>query len=429
MKSLSGLFYSTLAFFVFFSTLSVAAAEKETAENSAASGGQKPVLISVFVRQDCQHCLAEKEFLSALREKYGSKITVAYHDLADPREREKFSAVAEKFSLSKGTPITLVGGSVFQGFDRPETTGRMIEALIAAASAETADLDFDRALRESEKVRVLSSLSAGKTCPAGESKRGDSRCAIEEGGITVTVPLWEKKLDLTDYSLPAISFVLGLIDGFNPCALWVLVMFLLLLSQTGSRRRMWQYAGLFILAETLMYYLILTLWLSAWDFIGLSRLVTPAVGLLALGSGVYFLHKWRTWQPVCSVTDKKSQEKISNRLRDLVSRPMTPAVALGILALALSVNIFEFACSIGIPQAFTKILDLNNLSFWSEQLQMGIYMLAYMIDDFVVFGLAIFGIGKLSVTMKYSKYSTLLGGILMLILGLLLIFSPQSLVF
>ena len=113
----------------------------------------------------------------------------------------------------------------------------------------------------------------------------------------------------------------------------------------------------------------------------------------------------------------------------LASKPMTIGVALGIIGLALSVNIFEFACSIGIPQTFTKLLELNQLSTLARQAYMGFYILMYMVDDFLVFGLALYSIDKIGITHKYSKWSTLVGGILMLALGAIMLIKPELLVF
>ena len=88
----------------------------------------------------------------------------------------------------------------------------------------------------------------------------------------------------------------------------------------------------------------------------------------------------------------------------------------------------EFACSVGIPQTFTKILQINNISFIQRQIQTSIYIFGYMLDDFIVFGLALLSINKLQLTNKYSKWMNLIGGILMIILGLIMIFKPSWLV-
>ena len=109
---------------------------------------------------------------------------------------------------------------------------------------------------------------------------------------------------------------------------------------------------------------------------------------------------------------------------------MTIAVALGVLALAFSVNIIEFACSIGIPQTFTKILDINYLTWAGKQFYNALYILMYMVDDLIVFGLALYSFEKVGLTThKYTSASHFIGGLLMLILGLIMLLNPTLLVF
>ena len=117
-----------------------------------------------------------------------------------------------------------------------------------------------------------------------------------------------------------------------------------------------------------------------------------------------------------------------DKIREIANKPFTSLTALGIIGLALSVNVIEFACSVGIPQTFTKILQINNTSFIQRQFYTFIYIIGYMIDDFIVFGLALLSVNKLQLTTKYSKWMNLFGGILMVILGLILIFKPSWLV-
>ena len=106
---------------------------------------------------------------------------------------------------------------------------------------------------------------------------------------------------------------------------------------------------------------------------------------------------------------------------------MTIVTILGIFGLAFSVNIFEFACSIGIPQTFTKILDLNITNWAMKQAYTFIYIFGYMIDDFVVFGIALYSFDKIGITAKYATYAHLIGGILMVVLGFVMLFAPEML--
>ena len=108
---------------------------------------------------------------------------------------------------------------------------------------------------------------------------------------------------------------------------------------------------------------------------------------------------------------------------------MTIASAIAILGIALSVNIIEFACSVGIPQAFTKILDINEFSVLKRQLYMVLYIIMYMVDDLIIFGIAIYSFERIGLTSKYARYCHLIGGLLMLLLGYFLLFDPSALVF
>ncbi len=383
------------------------------------SAAENQALIEIFKRQDCAHCQAEEAYLDTLLASR-SDIEVRRIDIDTPEGKELFDRFTASQKLSKATPITVIGDTVLQGFDRPETTGKRIVALA------------DRSIGQ-ERVGIEGLLS-GRT--AALEQRGatcDSTTGIctmpAPAPLLVAIPFVGTTIDAAEYSLPVLSGILGLIDGFNPCAMWVLVTFLIVLVQIGSRDRMWMIAGIFILAETIMYYLILNVWFTAWDFVGLDRVVTPIVGAVAIGGGLFFLYEWYKSDGTCQVVDLEGRAKISGRIKKLATEPFTWVTALGVIALAFSVNVIEFACSIGIPQAFTKIIELNDLGFWQTQAYMVDYIFFYMIDDFLVFGLALWGFDKLHLAQQYSKWSNLLGGILMLILGYLLIFHPAALRF
>lgn len=372
--------------------------------------------IYFFGREDCSFCKAEKTFFAEYLPKH-HEVTVEYYDIVkDSKAKELFIKIATVNDLPQVTPLTLVGGKVIQGFGGNESTGKEI------ADATTGK-DIPLA---SYKIKGEVSKS-GSGCDANAKE-----CGIEGPkalNLVFNIPFFGTT-DLKDFSLFTLSATLGFIDGFNPCALWVLITFLIALMQIGNRKKMFYVAGFFLLAEAIMYYAILTAWYKTWDFVGLDQIVTPLVGLLSLGSGLFFLYRWKKAKDTvtCDITDIEHQEKISGRIQKLATAPLTFATALGILGVAFSVNIIEFACSIGIPQVFTKTLELNQPSFWQYQGYMFIYMLGYMADDLVVFGFALYGINKIHESEKYSKLSLLIGGALMLILGILLTFFPNLLV-
>jgi len=381
------------------------------------------VAIYFFGREDCHFCQLEKEFLDTTLPSL-SGVELKYYDIVkDEAAKELFVSLAAANDLAQVTPLTLVGGKVIQGYNSDETTGAAILAGIEKARSGGNYL-------VEEYLNLGDVLKSGSGCDV----EGDAQACEVDVADTSSLALDLPFIGIVhpeEYSLLTLSTVLGVIDGFNPCALWVLMTFLLVLMQIGDRKKMFYVAGLFLLAEAVMYYLILTVWYKTWDFVGLDQIVTPLVGLLAVGSGLYFLWKWYKSrnQLTCDVTSLEQQATMSGKIHKLVHSPMTIATVLGIMGIALSVNIIEFACSIGIPQVFTKVLDLNGLSFWQHQWYLFIYIIGYMIDDIIVFGFALYGIDKMQASEKYSKLSMLIGGVLMLLLGILLVAFPNALVF
>jgi hypothetical protein len=348
-------------------------------------------------------------------------IDYEYLNIVDDAEaRRLYDAIAEKHSVPKVTPVTIVGEYVIAGFNGPETTGASIKAAIARA--QTGDINSLEEHLERAPVQdvILGGGCSGTACDTGSGQQ-----------YVFDLPFLGL-VNLQTFSLTTLSLVLGVIDGFNPCAMWVLVTFLVFLSQAGSRRKMVFLAGLFILAQGIMYNLILNVWYQTWDFIALDEIVTPLVGFIALGGGTFFLYRWwknRDTVLVCDISDIETQAKTTSRFQAVASQPITIASVFAILAIAFSVNIIEFACSIGIPQAYTKILELNALAFLERQWYILLFTLGYMLDDVVVFGLAIWGYGKLHAHgQKYAQLSLLIGGILMLCLGILLVGAPELLV-
>lgn len=394
------------AVLLFFSTTTSAVAQTTQQE------------VFLFGRDDCSVCTVEKNWLEA------ETIPYTYLNIIeDQQAAEWFAELASKHKTARVTPLTIVGDHAFFGFDGPGTTGAAIQEARTLPSSAPITSPADHITYAPTGALV------GDGC-------GDSQCTIPgpfglESTYTFTLP-FIGETDLQSFSLFSLSLILGTVDGFNPCAMWVLITFLVLLTQAGDRKRMALLAGIFIIAEAVMYNLILNVWYTAWDFVALDQIVTPLVGALAFGGGAFFLYRWyrqRDLALVCDITTLEQQSRLIGKLKALITAPLTLITLLSVLVIAFSVNIIEFACSLGIPQAYTKILELNSLSFVSRQFYILVYTIGYMLDDLLVFGLAIIGYGALQAHgAKYARFSLLIGGILMLLLGGFLIGAPEALV-
>lgn len=373
----------------------------------------EPTVI-MFGRDDCGFCKEQFKYL------YAEDIKYEYLNIVkDEHAKDLYNQVTAKHDISKVTPVTVIGETVLVGFNGEQTTGKAIKDAIERAKYTDIRTIEDHIARASKQEVV-----AGSGCSGLECDTNTSQFVFDLPFLGI--------VDLQTFSLFTLSAVLGVIDGFNPCAMWVLVTFLTLLSQAGSKKKMIFLAGVFIVAEAVMYNMILNVWYKTWDFVALDRYVTPLVGLLSLGGATFFLWRWHKNKEatlVCDITDLDTQMKTINKFQAVINQPITLASIFAILVIAFSVNIIEFACSIGIPQAYTKILEINMLTALERQWYILVYTLGYMVDDFIVFGLAIWGYSKLQAHGgKYAQMSLLVGGILMLLLGFILVIDPTILI-
>ena len=355
--------------------------------------------VHFFYSPTCSHCAAQEPFNVLLSEEF-PQMHIVKHDVTVPEESRLLLIMAQNFSVgasSLGTPTTFIGSYMFIGFDSDETTGSQMRDAVADC--------LDGGCNDNGITQVVTTESLTK-------------------GIDLP---FLGKTDLSSLSLPLLAVVLGLLDGFNPCAMWVLVYLISLVMKLNDKRRLWLIVGTFLLASGVLYFLFMTAWLNAFLLLGYVRIVTLGVGLVALGGGILSIREYIETKGamVCEVVDDQGKKKLTARMRELIAAPMTWAVLAGMIALAFTINSIEFVCSAAIPAVFTQVLALSNLSTLEYYAYIALYDLFFMLDDLIIFASAIFVYG--SVGEKYAKYCKIIGGAIMLILGLMLLFAPNML--
>ena len=336
----------------------------------------------------CSHCEAQEPFNEKLESEYPS-INITPHDATTPAGIALLHEKLEELGVEEEPdfPITIFGNQVFSGWESEETTGRAIE-------------------------EALQQCLAGN-CPPPTSEEPKHKIKLPIIGEIV----------LADYSLPALAVILGLVDGFNPCAMWVLVYLISVVATLRDRKRIWLIVGSFVLASGVLYFLFMTVWFETYHrFIGHLMPVTIVIGLVALGGGILQVREVIKTKGaiVCEVTDEESRKKTMTKIQEIVSSPITWGTIVGIIALAFTVNSVEFACSFGIPAVFTRVLSLANLSTLQYYAYILLYDVFFMLDDTIIFGTAAFALTS-RLGDRYAKYSRPVGATILIILGLLLL--------
>ena len=374
----------------------------------APAANDQPVNIYLFWTKGCPHCALEKEFLAKLAGR-DQQIEVTTFELIEFRDnRELFRKVGEELRANvSGVPFTVVGERYFIGWLDEDSTG----ALIVQAVAEA---------RRTKAPDVVARLRAGSTPVVSPEKK-----AIPE-----KLPLpWFGEIEKY-LSLGLITVIIGALDGFNPCAMWVLVFLINLLLGMEDRRKMWILGGTFIAASAIIYFLFMTAWLNFLIFVGLIIWVRIAIGLVALSAGFYNLREYFTNRSgVCKLSATEKRQRRMARLKEIVHSQKFILALGGLILLACAVNLVELICSAGFPVIYLQILSLTPLPFWQYYLYLVLYIFVFMLDDLIVFVVAMVTLQLLGVGTRYKQVSNLIGGVLMLILGILLILRPEALMF
>ncbi len=359
--------------------------------SDSAFAQSEKIQIDFFYSKYCLNCIEEKEYLHELANRYPEVEIIEYEIIDHPENQKILQSFYEKYQVPKNErrpPTTFTPNAYFVGFN------------------EKVAEDIENCLKE---------------C-LGQEKTGFGKINIPFLGT----------VDTSKMSLPVLTIVFGAFDGFNPCAMWVLLFLVALLINTHSKKRMWLIAGTFVLVSGIVYFLILTAWLNLFLAISYVNLTRILIGALAVGVGIWQLKTFITYHPgVCRAIGLKArmEGKLKERAEKIVASPVTWVMLGGVVILALGVNLIEFFCSAGLPTIYTRILAMSNLSSLGHNLYLLLYTFIFMLDDIIIFSIAVFALSKIGFTEKYNYWTTLIGGLLILILGFLLIFKPELLIF
>jgi hypothetical protein len=229
--------------------------------------------------------------------------------------------------------------------------------------------------------------------------------------------------------LPLFTIVVGLVDGFNPCAMWVLLFLLSILVNLKDRWKILAVAGSFVLISGLAYFAFMAAWLSVFQLIGLLRPAQIILGLLAVCIGAIHIKDFFAFKKGVSLSIPESvKPTIYSRVRGIVNAETLWGAIIGAATLAVLVNIVELLCTAGLPAMYTGILTMRELPAWQEYSYLGLYILAYMFDDSLMVAIVVITLGRRKLQEREGRWLKLVSGCFILALGLLMIVCPEWLV-
>lgn len=366
------------------------------------SANERVVNLYYFHAEGCSTCALETVYLEKLVEEEPNLVLHQY-EIAFDQENQKLSKdVGELLNQPiTSTPTLIIGREMIVGFKEGSTEKTIEDAI--------------QFVRDNNVRDVVGEM-------LGIVEPGQGVDVINENS-KVSLPFFGE-VDAKSISLPILAIVLGGIDGFNPCAMWVLLLLISMLFHLEEQWKKWFLGGIFLLTTGVMYFFFMLSWLNITILFGTLIYIRWLIGGMSIGGGIFNIHRFTQMEPGCEVVDESKRLKIRDRLKAIYSQPVFALAAVGIVVLAVSVNLVELICSAGLPVLFTQILTLNDLSQTQYIQYLLLYLAMFMLDDIIVFVIAMKTAELTGISTKYARNAHLIGGILMILLGLLMILKP-----
>jgi glutaredoxin len=361
---------------------------------SAVASAASVADLEVFVRPGCPYCEEAKRFLADLQRRR-PELTVRVRDISQDAEAlEELSGLGHRFGIwPVGVPGFYVRGQLIIGFISATTTGKQIEHLLGEAT---------------------SSDEADRASPIRTPE-------------TVNLPI-VGRISAHDLGLPLFTIALGLLDGFNPCAMWVLLFILSMLVHLRDRRKMFLIGGVFVAVSGLVYFALMAAWLNLFLLIGLSRATQLLLGGIAAAIGILNLKDFFAFGRGVSIGIPESAKPgIYAQVRRVLQADNLSGALAAVVFLALLVNTVELLCTAGLPAIYTRVLTMYVLPTWAYYSYLLIYNLAYIADDSLMLTIAVVTLSSEKLQKKGARRLKLMSGAIMLALGLILLLHPEGL--
>ena len=366
---------------------------------TAAADEEDEVRVVLFWGDGCPHCASENAFLEGLVARHPGVAVDAYEIWNDEENRQRFVEVAEAHGIEpSGVPGTFVAGRAWIGFS--DAVGAEIEAVVVAE---------------------LARIAAASPTPAASPSPSSSPTAVE-------IPVFGR-LDPAAGSLVTMTALVALVDGFNPCSLWVLSILLAMMLHSGSRRRLLAVGVTFLVVAGAAYGLFMLGLFAVLDWIGYSTWVRVAIAVVVGLFGIVAIkdYFWYGRGPSLGIPEDR-KPGIVRRSRQIALSERSLLALVPITAfLAAGVSLLELPCTAGFPVMWNGILADRGVAGAAFAGLLGLYLAIYLLDELVLFSIALVTMRVTKMQERHGRALKLTAGSVMLALAAVMLAAPALL--
>ena len=331
-----------------------------------------------------------------------------YLEVSSYENAKLYSLLSEACGQSPlGVPALFIDKEMILGYDDDEHMGVRIRK------------EYERCLKEDcvdprERLGIVENVT-------------DSNSSTQCEDTTIQIPFFGE-LDGAKMSLPVFTVVIGFLDGFNPCAFFVLFFLLSLLIHAESRFRMFLIGGIFVFFSGAIYFVFMAAWMNFFLIIGQLKMITKIAGVIALIVAFLNIKDFFWFKKGASLGIPESAKKyLYSQMREIVKATQLWSMILGTAILAIAANTYELLCTAGFPMVYTRVLTLNNLTPNTYYMYLALYNVVYVLPLFAIVCMFTFTLGSRKLKEEEGQVLKLLSGMMMLSLGSILLFMPELL--
>jgi len=363
--------------------------------------GQPLIHLYFFWSKKCPHCLKARPDIVAIDSEYPWLRLHSLELVDNPENVQTFINMAAMFSNdARSVPTFMFCGNSLSGYGDKETSGRLLKSFLQACYQFAKENSPDNST-----VYIID----------------------QNESPSLDVPFFGN-ISSEDYSLPVLTVFIAGMDAFNPCAFFVLLFLLSMMVHTRSRARMALIGGIFVFFSGAIYFLFMAAWLNLFIYLGELRLITLLAGGVAVLIALVNIKDYFWFKKGFSLSIADSDKpKLFDRMRQLLRLESMPTVIFATVVLAIVANSYELLCTAGFPMVYTRILTLNSLSTESYYLYLLLYNLIYILPLLAIVIVFTIKLGSRKLSEQEGMVLKLLSGVMMLMLGVMLIVSPQLL--
>ena len=361
-------------------------------------GAKAEVVVNLFYGDTCAFCHQERIYLDSLERQFGDNIIVREYEVWNSKENNDLMMdVKDNFDdKGDGVPYTVIGNKTYTGISEE-----------IKDSIRTDILDGIKY----PKLDSVEYIKSGKEVPTNLLIDGDRMLSLPVMG----------EVNLDKDSSTILSFVMGVLDAFNPCSIWIFVVLTGLLLAIYDKKKRTKLGLTFVTVASLVYFIFMLTNVNMVISEVPLMVLRLGVSIALIVVGALFIDSF--------IKFEKKDKSYLGKLQALTDKREMPIFIVIMAALSMVVSTVQIAGSGGMPVLFEIAMDVNEISGFTYGLRIFNYILSFFLVNLAMLFIITKLIDRLVMNTTLRSYSRLIGGILILLAVAFLIFFPEVLRF